>query len=299
MSTLADFASTALRAWRERGSLIELNGHRLFLRADGDVLSPPLLLLHGFPTSSWDWAPLWPELVSHFRVFAPDLLGYGFSDKPRAHRYRIVEQADLICALLAKHGISAVHILAHDYGDSVAQELLARSRQNGPLILSTVLLNGGVFAETQNPRLIQRLLAGTLGPLIARLLTRARFERSFAAVFGAHTQPSAAELADYWAVVSHDDGHRIAHRLLAYLAERHEHRDRWVHAMQRAGVPLRFIDGLADPVSGAAMVARYRKLIPNADVVELPDIGHYPQVEAPTRVLDACMTFWRRVRAFA
>ena len=115
---------------------------------------------------------------------------------------------------------------------------------------------------------------------------------ALAAVFGAHTQPSAQELADFWAVVSYDRGHRIAHRILAYLRERHVHRDRWVRAMQTTDAPLRFIDGLADPVSGADMVARYRELIPKADVVELPAIGHYPQVEAPDRVLAACTAIW-------
>jgi pimeloyl-ACP methyl ester carboxylesterase len=295
MNDLSHHASSALRAWRAAGTLVDVGAHRLFVRADGADSAPPLLLVHGFPTSSWDWAPLWPALAARFRVLAPDLLGYGFSDKPKSHRYRIIEQADLICALLAARGVHATHVLAHDYGDSVAQELLARHGHGGPRILSTIFLNGGLFAETQNPRPIQRLLASPLGALIARLLDRRRFQRSFAAVFGARTKPSATELADFWAVVSHDHGHRIAHRLLAYLAERHVHRNRWVHAMQHAGVPLRFIDGLTDPVSGVGMVSRYRELIPDADVVELPDIGHYPQVEAPARVLEACMAFWQRV----
>jgi pimeloyl-ACP methyl ester carboxylesterase len=51
------------------------------------------------------------------------------------------------------------------------------------------------------------------------------------------------------------------------------------------------IDGLADPISGEHMVQRYRELVPNADVCELPKIGHYPQIEAPDRVLDGYLEF--------
>ncbi|MHA7835068.1 MAG: alpha/beta fold hydrolase, partial [Algiphilus sp.] len=72
-----------------------------------------------------------------------------------------------------------------------------------------------------------------------------------------------------------------------YMAERKNQRARWVGALQKAPIPIRVIDGLDDPVSGAHMVERYRALVAQPDVVELPGIGHYPQVEAPGRVLVA------------
>ena len=61
--------------------------------------------------------------------------------------------------------------------------------------------------------------------------------------------------------------------------------------MQRGEVPLRVIDGEVDPISGAHMVERYRKLIPNPDTVLLPGIGHYPQNEAPGLVLKQYLEF--------
>jgi pimeloyl-ACP methyl ester carboxylesterase len=61
--------------------------------------------------------------------------------------------------------------------------------------------------------------------------------------------------------------------------------------MQTTRVPLRLVNGPDDPVSGAHMVARYRELIPAPDTVSLPGIGHYPQVEAPSAVLDAFLQF--------
>jgi pimeloyl-ACP methyl ester carboxylesterase len=85
-------------------------------------------------------------------------------------------------------------------------------------------------------------------------------------------------------------------KLIGYLRERRVHRDRWVGALvaAAAATPLRFIDGLVDPISGADMVARYRELVPRPDVVELPGVGHYPQLEAPGDVVTAILEHFGR-----
>lgn len=292
------------RAWREAGRAHVHRGHPTFYAeaARDPGAGTALLLIHGFPTSSWDWHKLWPALAQRFpRVVAPDMMGFGFTAKPADYDYSILDQADLHEALLAHLGVARVHLLAHDYGDTVAQELLARHLDRaaagtpGPEILSCVLLNGGLFPETHRARTIQKLLLTPLGPLLSRLMSRRGFERSFSAVFGARTQPSAQELADFWELVQRDGGNRILHKLIRYMPERIAHRARWVAALQRTRVPLRVIDGPDDPVSGAHMVARYRELVPNPDTVELPGIGHYPQVEDPQGVLRAFLEFHDRL----
>ena len=75
------------------------------------------------------------------------------------------------------------------------------------------------------------------------------------------------------------------------MAERRLHRERWVGALQTTKVPIRLVCGMADPVSGAHMVARYRELVPHPDVVELATIGHYPQLEDPVGVRGAVLAF--------
>ena len=276
---------------------IQIRGYRVFYQDSGGDL-PVLLLLHGFPTSSWDWHKLWPDLKQRFRLIAPDFLGFGFSDKPADHGYSIAEQADIAEALLQSLGVVEIYLLAHDYGDTVAQELLARLRdrqQNGTDgigIRAACLLNGGLFPESHRPRLIQKLLVSPLGPLLSRLMNEARFGRSLAAVFGAESQPSAQELADFWRVVQHNGGHRLAHRLLHYMAERVSFRERWLAALAQSQSPLRLVVGSVDPVSGAHMAERYKELVPQPDVVMLPGIGHYPQTEAPRLVLEAVNAFF-------
>jgi pimeloyl-ACP methyl ester carboxylesterase len=224
------------------------------------------------------------------------MIGFGYSAKPRGYGYSIHDQADLHEALLLHLDVRRYHVLAHDYGDTVAQELLARRAEGrrSPELLSVCFMNGGLFPETHHARPIQRLLTTPLGTALSALMTERSFRRSFGAVFGPRTRPGTAQMAEFWRLVDYNGGSRIAHELLGYMEERRRYRERWVTALQRSDVPLRVIDGVADPVSGAAMVARYRELVPSPDVVELPGIGHYPQVEAPGAVLEAFLAFHRR-----
>jgi pimeloyl-ACP methyl ester carboxylesterase len=279
--------------WRNAGYFAKLSGRSIFYR-DTQESKPCLVLLHGFPTSSWDWNPMWEDLKPHFRLIAPDFLGYGFSDRPKRHNYRIAEQAELTVQLLKSLKITQCHVLSHDYGDTVAQELLARQRDKPHATLridSVCFLNGGLFPETHRPRPIQKLLLTPIGPILSRLYTRRQFGRSFSAVFGARTQPEESELDDYWKIVSNNGGKLVLHRLLQYIPERVANRRRWVDAVTESAIPLRVICGLSDPVSGAHMLIRYRELVPCPDIVELPGIGHYPQTEAPESVLSAFLQF--------
>ena len=109
---------------------------------------PPVLVLHGFPTSSHDWHRVLDRFARRRRVVLPDLLGFGLSDKPD-QRYSLFEQADLVEAVAGDLGLDEVSLLTHDMGDSVGGELLARSL-DGTLsfeVTSRVLTNGSVYID--------------------------------------------------------------------------------------------------------------------------------------------------------
>lgn len=268
----------------------------MFVADSRDFSKPPVLLLHGFPTSSWDWHEIWDALATDYRLIAPDLLGFGFSDKPFPHRYRISEQAELVGGVLRTLGINDYHLIAHDYGDTVAQELLARDNgRDKRQIRSVTLLNGGLFPEAHRARLIQKLLAGPLGGLAMRFIDRDAFARSLSAVFGASTQPDAATLAAFWQLIEHNEGRRVMPALLGYIRERRQQRERWVAALTEARAPIKLINGAADPVSGRHMIERYREVVGEPDVVSLDGIGHYPQLEAPDAVAAQCQYFLSRL----
>ncbi|WP_454254738.1 alpha/beta fold hydrolase [Pseudomonas sp. Marseille-Q8238] len=285
-------AGISLADWRAQGKGFTFNGHAIRYWTAGAVDAEPLLLLHGFPTASWDWHYLWQPLAQRYRVIACDMLGFGFSAKPRGHAYSLLEQADLQQALLTHLRVEGpVHVLAHDYGDSVAQELLARHHEGRIHLASCVFLNGGLFPETHHPVLMQKLLLSPVGPLLGRLFSRAKLKANLDKVFGANTRASDSEVDAFWTLMAHNQGPAVMHRLIRYMPERREQRERWVTAMQKGGVPLRVIDGAVDPISGAHMVTRYRELIANPDTVLLEGIGHYPQTEAPDQVLAHYLAF--------
>ncbi len=277
---------TSLDVWRAGGERFAWRGHDVFVRTGGS--GEPMLLVHGFPTSSWDWARLWPRLVERYRIVTLDLIGFGFSAKPKDFAYAIAAQADLVEAVLAREGVTRYRLFAHDYGVTVAQELLARG---GDRISSVCFLNGGLFPETHRALPIQRALASRLGPYIARFARYRGFAAGMRRIWGRHPLTD-DELRAMWNLARENDGIARMPALLGYIAERKRHRARWVGALVDARLPRRLIAGMVDPVSGAHMVARYRQLVRDPDVVELADVGHYPQVEAPDAVAEAALSFF-------
>ena len=286
--------------WQRHGSLHTLNNFRLFAidqgpdEKHGGAEQDTILLIHGFPTASWDWHRVWPALRQNYRLVAMDMLGFGFSDKPAQHHYSIHEQADLVEALVRKLGLTRFHVLTHDYGDTVAQELLARQNEGvgAGEWLSVCFLNGGLFPETHRALLTQKLLLSPLGPLVNKLSNKRTFDRAMSRVFGPNSKPDTQELADYWTLVMYNDGKHIFHNLITYMRDRRLHREHWIAAIRDAKVPVALINGSADPVSGAHMVARFQELgLPLAFLAELPETGHYPQMEAPDEVATAYLRF--------
>lgn len=251
-----------------------------------------LICIHGFPSSSWDFELLWPSLCHKFDVIAHDLIGLGKSSKPN-QALSIGLQADVIENLLLEQGISKAHILAHDLGDTVAQELLARQYHKTSKInwLSCVFLNGGLFPETHRALFIQKLLLSPLGLLVVKAMSPASLKRSFHNIFSQAHPPSNEFVQETWNLIIENNGRNMIPRLIHYIKERQIHRERWVSPMEASVVPMRLINGIEDPVSGLHAAKRYAQLVPDADIVYLENSGHYPHIETPKEVLKAFLEF--------
>ncbi len=286
-----------LKDWYESGQYFQFDDYRIFYQEASTEKPRTLVLLHGFPTSSWDWRALWAELALEYHLIAPDFLGFGYSDKPTDYDYEISEQADLVEALLDSIGVTQYHLLTHNYGDTVAQELLAReSGSDAPLkIQSIILLNGGLFPETHQPRPIQKLLLSPIGQWLTPFLSRNTLKRNFDKIFGPNTRPSAREIDEWWSLIRYNNGQRVFHLLIRYMEEREQYRERWVKPMFEPPVMVRLIVGEADPISGRHMAMRYKELVRTPDIQLLPGVGHYPHTEMPKLVLEHCWTFWENL----
>jgi pimeloyl-ACP methyl ester carboxylesterase len=267
--------------WRDGGRWVATPVGRVFVRsAPGD--GPTILLLHGYPSSSFDYRQVVPHLAGRAWVTL-DFLGFGLSDKPRPHRYSLLEQADIAQTVVAESTSDPVVLIAHDMGTSVCTELLARDLDGRlPFELQrAVLTNGSVILHRASLRPAQKLLRSPLGPILARLSNGSSFLRAFGRLFSTTHPLSEEEGEAQWALWSHNDGHRIAHLLISYLDERVRYASRWHGAVRDWPKPLSFLWALDDPVATTNVLDGLRELRPAADVVELPGVGHYPQVEVP------------------
>ncbi|RUS30794.1 Alpha/Beta hydrolase protein [Jimgerdemannia flammicorona] len=242
-------------------------------------------MVHGFPTSSFDWIPVIESIRKNFRqgtqegalqCLVLDLLGFGESDKPNNHTYSIYEQADIIIALWRHLGITTTKIVAHDYGVSVMQEVLARLQEaftpGVPAISHLVFLNCGFFPDLHRPILVQKLLLNDwIGPAIPYVITKAAFSQQMASVISPEHPLTAEEMHELWIGIENRGGTYIYHRLIRYIEDRKLNQVRWERSLRWVietnlgsrgteveGVASRvgFIWGMVDPVSGAH-VAEY------------------------------------------
>lgn len=270
----------SVRAWQIAGQREAVLGHSIFaVRRQGS--GPLLIALHGFPSSSYDWRAVLSALGDR-AALAPDFLGFGLSDKPRAVTYSLMLQADIVESLLRGER-GPVVLVAHDMGTSVASELLARDleRRLSFDLSAVLLLNGSMILALASLTWAQRALRSRAGPLVASLSHRRAFERQFGALFSEAHPLEPEEAHAQWALWARAGGARMAHRLVHYLGEREVHASRWHGAIRDWEGPLSLAWGMRDPVCTPRVLRGLRTLRPHAPVTELAQLGHYPQIEAP------------------
>jgi pimeloyl-ACP methyl ester carboxylesterase len=277
-------------AWRDTGNFVDIKGHRIFMRErEGDPDRPPLLFLHGYPSSSYDWRGAFTELERH-RLIVFDFLGFGLSDKPRDQLYSLRIQADIAEALAQRLGDRPVTVVSHDMGSSVATELLARDL-DGRLsftLRSALLFNASLVREQASLLWGQKLLLSRMGALAARLTSEYGFRRQFGGIFSENHPLSDVEAADQWSLLTHNGGHRLLHRLIYYNRERvtPPTSERWHGALRDWPGQLELAWAGLDPICTEAVLQAVLKLRPQARLTRLPGLGHYPQLEDPTGVYE-------------
>ena len=286
------------REWEASGTHRTLCGERVFTidaPSIGAVRHEPLLILHGFPSSSFDYAAVLDGLRAGRRVLLFDMVGYGLSAKPD-RAYSIALQADVASAFVAAVGVERLALLTHDMGDTVGGELLARRAEGrwGVEVTRRVLTNGSIYIDQAHLTDGQQSLLGlpdeVLPPGIP--IDAASIARSLRETFS----PLTPAVPDGWpeapvpeaaAQVVHDEGHLLLPRLIRYIEERRANERRFTGAIETDSAPLHIVWGLDDPIAVPSMVDTLLAARPDATATRLEGVGHYPMVEAPARFLDA------------
>ena len=271
-------------SWYQAGALTEIAGHRIFVRERPRTLDGrPLVLLHGYPSSSFDWRHAFDLLPAHHLIVF-DFLGFGLSDKPRDEVYSLDMQADITEAIVNRFADGPVLLVAHDMGSSVATELLARDIE-GRLsfeLASTLLFNASLVRERASLLWGQKLLLSRLGPVAARLPSELGFRRQFKGIFSREHPLTDEEAADQWSLLAHNGGNRLLDRLIFYNHERvGAPGRRWHAALRDWPGRLELAWAELDPICTEAVLQAVLELRPHAELTRLKGLGHYPQIEDP------------------
>lgn len=286
----------ALASWHRRGGTVRIFGHEVFV-VDSGGARPALLLLHGFPTCSFDFHRVFDRLADSYRVIAHDHLGFGFSAKPRDYSYSLLEQAEVAIELWRTLGVDRAHLVAHDYGTSVATELVAR-RERGSLpveLASVTLSNGSIHLELAKLRLTQRILRQPIaGPWLARVVGRRFFKRRLRQLWGDPSKADDNDLESLWQTLEQCRGRIVLPKISRYLDERVQFRERWVGALGRLDLPTLVLWGRHDPVAVPAIAETLAAEIPTAELTWLSEAGHFPMLEDPALWGKAISRFCRR-----
>jgi pimeloyl-ACP methyl ester carboxylesterase len=257
----------------------------------GDRRNPAILVIHGYPTSSWDFMALAVELSRDFYVCALDTPGYGFSDKPRnGWRYSIFDDARLVDYFVrASPSLSRFTLVTHDKGDSVGLALLQKYQEydSKPYAIDHhVITNGSIWLPLARLSVGQKaLLAPRAGPALARLLT----PNLLARVLSKHLyRPplGAAEAAALASIFAYQDGTKIEHELIRYLDERKLNEARWLEALRVSDIPTTLVWGEKDPIAPVAVAdyvwIHYLETRPAAATYwRIPSASHYLQHDQP------------------
>jgi pimeloyl-ACP methyl ester carboxylesterase len=275
----------AVAEWEARGHYHHLLGRRIFAvdaGPNGSELAEPLLVIHGYPTSSFDYAPLLPALAEHRRVVLVDLLGYGLSEKPDI-AYTMAGQADVVTALAEELGLHSLALLTHDMGDTVGGELLARQAEGSwPVnITRRVVTNGSIYIAMAHLTDGQLMLLALPDAVIPEDM--APPAATVAAGLAATLAPAhgGIDMGPHAELVAHDGGNRMLARTIRYIEERRANERRFTGAIESHPSPVSVIWGPDDPIAVADMARRLHEVRPDSTLCWIDGAGHYPQLEEP------------------
>lgn len=279
-------------AWADAGEWIDGPNGPVWcarLPALAETGNPPLLVLHGFPTCSYDWKAVVPAFRAGREVVVLDVTGFGLSAKPD-HRYSIRGYADDVAAVIAHFALTQVDLITHDMGDTVGGEILARIAEGGLdlAVRRRIVTNGSIYIDMAQLTLGQQVLLGL--PDEANDLVAsdggAGYRSGVVGTFAADTLIDPVTDLDLDVTVHQarrEGGLAMLPRTIRYIEDRRAEEARFTGAIETHPSPVGVVWGDQDPVAVHAMAEKLVATRPGTPLATLDGVGHYPMVEAPDR----------------
>jgi pimeloyl-ACP methyl ester carboxylesterase len=290
-------------AWRDKGDYFSWSPRsgeaaevQIFHVELGDANAPPLVLVHGFPTSSIDWFEVAEPFSDRYRVCAMDFPGFGFSDKPLGWGYSLVRDAEALEYYVADVlGLESMIVLAHDRGTSVAL-IHATSAESQVNLEHLFITNGNIFLPMSNLTQAQRIMLDPqLGPAALAQSTPEQLAVGIGPLMYTPPRgPDDPEVEALTAIFSHGEGLKVLHETIQYLIERSRDEESWLQALAESDVPTTFIWGVYDTISPPRVVSyvwnEYMMKKPGRNSLYfIPDANHYLQNDQPEAFVETVL----------
>lgn len=265
---------------------VDAGGLDLAFRELGE--GPPVLLLHGWPTSSFLWRDVMPPIARENRVIALDLPGFGGSAKPLDGLYDFDRFASAIDGFLDALGVDTVALAGHDIGGPIALDWALRNPERTTRL---ALLNTLVYPEFSET--VTAFISALSNPDTRDGFTSAaglEFAMRFGLADESHLTPDVIERVTR---PFGDDDSRLA-LAKAGIELEVERFAEIARALPELSVPLRVVYGEQDRILPdiAETVARLKRDVPHAEVTSLPHAGHFLQEEAGAEVGELLASFF-------
>jgi pimeloyl-ACP methyl ester carboxylesterase len=284
--------------WDKQSLMVRYHNHKISYHNVGES-TEAILILHGFWQSSWHWQHIINALSKQYRVIVFDYIGAGLSEKPANYDYNIDTQADIAEDILRLLTIEKVHIVAHDIGGVVAQDLLKRQvirrkagRTSGVNIASINFLNGPVglndFKWTGGYKLIlSRILRNKW---LNNLYTPDDFKNSIANHWGNGTPPTAQLLDGTVELMNAKNGYYSLFKIIDLFLDKDYHQIGRNRVLKGSEVPHQLIAGNTNIYYPRANSV-YERYFAHAKTTILDGIGYHPHLEAPEAVVQHIQSF--------
>ena len=250
----------------------------------------PILMLHGFGTTSYEWRKLIPELSRDNRVFVVDMKGYGRSSKPEDGRYSLFDQGDLISQFILEKKLTGLVLVGHSMGGGVALVTTLKLMRSHPGVISSLIVMDPTAYDRSFPVLSFVLRNRILGPIVQGILPpRFQVRRALKYAYFDDSKITDDQIAEYAASLSSPGGRYAIRETARDIVPD----DPTVLTSQypNINIPTLILWGKHDEVLPPEMADRLHRAIPQSELVVIDGAGHIPNEETPEPVLAAIRSF--------
>jgi pimeloyl-ACP methyl ester carboxylesterase len=286
-----------INSWKQKGKFLEIKGHSIFY-IQRQTEQPTICFLHGYPSASYDYHKILPFIENDFSYCFHDHPGFGFSSKINDYSYSLIEQAEIAIELWKQLGLKEIHLVAHDYGCTVANEIVVRKLQGfEPVkIKSVTFCNGSMHVELANLKWIQQILAHPYwGKFAAKFSNEMLFVKSMRDIWYDKTKFDASEIKTLYEMLQLNSSDEVFHKISQYNNERRKYWHRWIGALKQINFPVHILWAQQDPVAVKAIAEQLFKEIPNATYTKIDQCGHYPMLEQPQEWINKVVDFIKKI----